>query len=50
MSQFYQTTSDFGGETDNPCENVTVTSLDGIRKIQFRKSKAIRGKHVILNK
>lgn len=49
ISQFYQTASDFGGKVENPCENVTVTDLDGIRKVQSRKSKAIRGKHVILD-
>jgi len=49
LSQLYQTASDFGGEVDNPCEDVTVTDLDGIRKIQSRKSEAIRGKHVVLD-
>jgi integrase/recombinase XerD len=49
LSKFYQTADDFGGETENPCEDVTVTDLDGIRKVQSRKSKAIRGKHVILD-
>ena len=49
LSQLYQTAGDFGGEVDNPCEDVTVTDLDGIRKVQSRKSEAIRGKHVVLD-
>ncbi|MDZ5810268.1 site-specific integrase [Halorubrum sp. AD140] len=49
LSKFYQTASDFGGGVENPTEDVTVTDLDGIRKVQSRKSKAIRGKHVILD-
>jgi integrase/recombinase XerD len=49
LSQLYQTASDFGDEVDNPCEDVTVTDLDGIRKVQSRKSKAIRNKHVVLD-
>lgn len=49
LSQLYQTAGDFGGEVDNPCEDVSVTDLEGIRKIQSRKSEAIRGKHVVLD-
>ena len=49
LSKFYQTAADFGEEIENPCEDVTVTDLDGIRKIQSRKSKALRDKHVILD-
>ena len=49
ISKFYQTAADFGGDLSNPCEDVTVTDIDGIRKVQSRKSKAIRGKHVILD-
>lgn len=49
LGHFYKTADDFGANVENPCENVTVTDLDGIRKVQSRKSKAIRGKHVILD-
>lgn len=49
LSQLYQTAGDFGREVENPCEDVTVTDLDGIRKVQSRKSEAIRGKHVVLD-
>lgn len=49
LSQLYQTACDFGTEVDNPCEDVTVTDLEGIGKIQSRKSQSIRGKHLVLD-
>jgi integrase/recombinase XerD len=49
LSQFYQTADDFGEEVENPADDVSVTDLDGIRKIQSLKSEKIRGKHVVLS-